>query len=174
MYEQFIISSIFIPPAFPTWEITLLLQSLPKDLSIALPLHSSEHARKTELMWAGVWCRMQDVCLGPRPTNTSTTSVYPPALHPTPQIQAGKGSFHSQSLSATLGTSPLLLYKLTFIRVMLWCETRCLFPPSLFCTKHNTFCDQSARKIVCVLLMFCGGKMRKMWENEPFETYRIP
>lgn len=50
MYEQFIISSIFISTAFPTWEITLLLQSLSKDLSIAQRLHSFEHVRKTVLM----------------------------------------------------------------------------------------------------------------------------
>lgn len=50
MYEQFIISSIFISTAFPTWEITLLLQSFSKDLSIAQRLHSFEHVRKTVLM----------------------------------------------------------------------------------------------------------------------------
>lgn len=155
MYEQFIISSIFISTAFPTWEITLLLQSLSKDLSIAQRLHSFEHVRKTVLMWAGVWCRMQDVCLGPRPPTP------PPHLCILPRcFLSCKTRQEREVFILNHCLLPSALHR-CYVNSLAWFlpEWICgvkqgAFFLSLFCTKHNTFCDQSAWKIVCAFNVF--------------------
>lgn len=115
-------------------------------------------------------CRMQDVCLGPRPPTPPPHLCTPPPPYLPPRQTRQEMKVFIVNHCVRLHTSASL-HKHThmvFTWVMLLCKTRCFSFHG--CTAINTkpFLTNQFKN-ECVLLMFCGGKREKYEKMSPLK-----